>query len=709
MTRTDGGGLNLPSESAPLARREGTITLVEGSSFCLSDGRGDIQPNRPEGLFVGDTRILSRWQLAIDSMPPELLESDEIDPFNATFVARHAARSSHPVLVVRSRRLLHGAIREQITVRNLGSARCDATLTLAIGADFADLFSVKEGKPAPDAVSRAFADGRTWRYFRQGDPERGTEVWFSEAVTDAGGAASFRFSLPATQTWELTVEVAAILGGHRVEPDHPCGVGFALSPSQRLNEWRSEAPVVDSDRIELVEAVRRSIDDLGALRIFDPAEPDRPVIAAGAPWFMTLFGRDSLLTSWMALIVDPDLALAVLQTLARLQGTEVNPITEEEPGRILHEVRFESAASLTLGGGSVYYGTVDATPLFVMLLGELRRWGLMRDEVDALLPAADRAIEWIDRFGDRDGDGFVEYQRHTEHGLANQGWKDSWDGIQFADGTIADPPIAVAEAQGYTYAAYLARSYFAEEAGDAETAERFRTKAANLRSAFNREFWIDSDDGGYLALGLDRDKRKIDAIASNMGHALWTGILDADKAGVVARRLLAEDMFSGWGVRTLASSMGGYNPISYHCGSVWPHDSALIASGLMRYGFVDDAVELVRGLLEASTYQEARLPELFSGLSRTEIPFPVSYPSSCSPQAWASAAPLLCLRTLLRFDPSIPHGTIRVAPALPSDMQRLHVRGIPIAGSRIDVSVEGTEVDVAGLPPGIQFVADVSP
>ena len=317
-------------------------------------------------------------------------------------------------------------------------------------------------------------------------------------------------------------------------------------------------PVLDTDHEGLRTVVARSAEDLGALRIFDPDFPERTVVAAGAPWFMTLFGRDSLLTAWMALLVDPELALGTLQTLARFQGRDVRPYNEEEPGRILHEMRFGEASSLSLGGGTIYYGTADATPLFVMLLGELRRWGLAREAVDELLPHADRAIEWIEQFGDRDGDGYVEYQRTSDRGLRNQGWKDSEDAVRFADGRLGDPPIALAEVQGYTYGAYLARAFFAAEQGDSALSAELRARAADLKAAFNRDFWL--EDKGWLAMGLDREKKPIDALTSNMGHCLWTGILDADKADAVARKPVRPDLFSGWGVRTLAASMIGLQP-----------------------------------------------------------------------------------------------------------------------------------------------------
>ncbi len=442
-------------------------------------------------------------------------------------------------------------------------------------------------------------------------------------------------------------------------------------------------------------------------RIFDPDYPERVVVAAGAPWFMTVFGRDSLLTAWMALLVDPDLARGVLQTLARFQGTDVDPRHDEEPGRILHEMRFGDAASLSLGGGSIYYGTADATPLFVMLLGELRRWGVARELVDELRPNAVRAIEWIEQFGDADGDGYVEYRRATDRGLANQGWKDSWDGIRYGDGRVAEAPIALCEVQAYTYGAYLASAHFAFEAGDTATYDRFRLKAAQLKAAFNRDFWL--EDKGWYAVGLDADKRPIDSLTSNIGHCLWTGIVDEDKARRVAEALVSPSMFTGWGLRTLSRDSGGYNPISYHCGSVWPHDTTIVAAGLARYGFDGAAQQLIFGLLDAASVQGGRLPELFSGLDRDELTVPVGYPTSCSPQAWAAASPLLCLRTLLRLDPWIPYGKIWLSPNLPETIGYLKVEGIPLAGSRVTVEV-GSEVSggvsISGLPSEIEVIRE---
>ena len=403
----------------------------------------------------------------------------------------------------------------------------------------------------------------------------------------------------------------------------------------------------------------------------------------------------------MSLMADPDLALGVLETLAQFQGTKVVPETEEQPGRILHEMRFGSATKPGLSSATVYYGTADATPLFVVLLGELRRWGLQNDAVDQLLPHADRALAWIEEYGDKDGDGFVEYERLTPAGLQNQGWKDSWDGIPFADGSQPKAPIALAEVQGYVYAAYLARAHFAEEAGDTATLERYQAKAADLRAKFNEQFWL--PDKGWYAMALDADKRPVDGLGTNMGHCLWSGIVDEDKAQQVADHLLSPEMFSGWGIRTLATSMASYDPMSYHCGSVWPHDNAIVVSGLIRYGFVDHAHRVIRGMLDAAAQTGGRLPELFSGISRDDVPVPVAYPASCSPQAWAAATPIQFVRLMLRLDPELPHDRLWLAPVLPDSIAELTVSRVPIGdGITVEVTPEGAKV--SGLDRSVELI-----
>lgn len=683
---------------ASLAGVDGAVTLVEGQTFCLSGRTGDISPEFPHGLFVLDNRVVSCWELRVNHHRLEPLTVDLTEPFSAAFVERAhpaAGRADADLVVFRHRDIGWG-MRERISVTNHGLGPAPVTIELRCDADFADLFAVKESRVRRrgNYGCEVTADGLRFTH-QDATVSNAVDVTSSQAAIIEPGLITWPATLPPGSTWEVCIEVRVTLGNSTIEPRFRCGGSDVdAMPKMRLASWRARLPDVDTDHLSLAETVRRAGEDLGALRIFDPDHPDIPIVAAGAPWFMTVFGRDSLLTAWMTLIADPSLAEGVLRTLARFQGDDVNPDTEEEPGRILHEMRFGSAGGMSLGGGDIYYGSVDATPLFVMLLGELRRWDLADDLVTTLLPHADRALAWISEFGDRDGDGYVEYQCHSETGLVNQGWKDSWDAIRYADGTMADAPIALCEVQGYVYAAYVARARFAHEARDLTTARDYETKAAELRRRFNEDFWL--DEHGWFALALDAHNRPVDALASNMGHCLWTGIVDPDRAAMVADRLVDDTLFSGWGIRTLGTSMAAYNPVSYHNGSVWPHDNALCAAGLARYGFTDAAHRVIAAQLDVARAYGHRLPELFAGFERGNPSTPAAYPTSCSPQAWAAAAPLLWLRTLLRLDPSAPTSTVWVDPALPSWIKRLRVDGIVIAGQKLSVDVEGDDVRVTG-------------
>ncbi len=606
----------------------GVITLVEGSAFCISDRAGDIRPDLPEGLFFRDTRFLSGMTLRVNGTPPELLSATTTDPFSGVFVLRGRplpGRADSHLMVFRYRYVGRG-MREDLVVHNYSAEDAYCSLEIDLDCDFADLFEVKEGRVDKVGVSGVHVEGDGVRFtYRRGSFRRETRIDLGGDPDIAENVVTYEVIVPARGEWSTCIQVTTVIDDEVIVPRYQCGHPVDRSkPVERLEEWRRRQPSVTSGHAQFRALLERSSEDLAALRIFDPEHPERAVVAAGAPWFMTLFGRDSLITSWMTMMVDPDLALGTLQTLARFQGADVDPRTEEEPGRILHEMRFGETASLSLGGGRVYYGTVDATPLFVMLLGELSRWGSRQDDVDALMPAADRALSWISEFGDRDGDGYVEYQRTTDRGLQNQGWKDSWDAARFRDGRLGETPIALCEAQGYVYAALIARSHCATEAGDDDLAARLRERARELKRSFNRDFWVDGPDGGHFAMGLDREKAPLDVVASNMGHCLWTGIVDEEKAPHVARHLMSDAMFSGWGVRTLSEEMTGYNPISYHCGSVWPHDNAIIAAGLMRYGFEEESHRIMRALVEASVSFGNLLPELFSGLSRQSFGFPVS-------------------------------------------------------------------------------------
>ena len=461
-------------ESEPTSA-EGSVTLVEGSSFCLCTRTGDLRAQEPLGVYFQDTRILSRWDLTVDGEQPEPLAALVPDAYRATFLGRlrRSGTTDTNLLVERDRRIGAG-IREDVTVHNPGAEPVSCTVVLAVEADFADLFEVKAGRVRRGGERTAQADEhRLALDHRSGESHRGV-------IVDAPGggvstadhpehAATIRYDVvvPARGRWSGSLIVRPVVEGKEVEPSFPFDRPVLESlPAVRLRSWQESTPVATTAHAGLQRVLRRSQQDLGALRIFDDDDPTLAAVAAGAPWFMALFGRDSLLSAYMALPLDPSLALGTLKTLARHQGHRSDPLTEEEPGRIVHEVRHGLEAGLSLGGGSAYYGTADATPLFVVLLGELARWGGDPEQIRQLLPHADQAIQWIERYGDRDGDGFVEYRRSTDHGLRNQGWKDSWDGVTFADGRPADPPIALCEVQGYVHHAFRARAELAQDLGD---------------------------------------------------------------------------------------------------------------------------------------------------------------------------------------------------------------------------------------------------
>jgi glycogen debranching enzyme len=690
-------------ESAPVGHD--VITLVEGSSFCVSGANGSMLAGAAHGVFYMDTRVIGTWGLTLDGEEVEPLAATIRQPHHATFLGRARPRGEglESTLLVQRDRYVGAGLREDIIVRNTAAEPADVTVELSVDADFADLFAVKEGRTRPhaDRIRQPLENTLRIESTHSGS-RRGVRV-SAEGATAGDGALKFCEVVPARGEWRTTVQVQPTIDRQEVASKYPADMPLeAADPTVRLQQWSEAAPTAWSGNPGLLTTLRRTELDLGSLRIFDPDHPQRAAVAAGAPWFMALFGRDSLLTAYMALPIDQRLALGTLQTLARYQGNEEDARTEEQPGRILHEMRFGLEASLALGGGSVYYGTADATPLFVMVLGELANWGVPKTDIEALMPHADRALEWVRKYGDRDGDGFVEYQRLTDRGLRNQGWKDSWDGINFADGTIAEPPIALCEVQGYTYAALRARAALARMFGDDPVAIEHDRRADDLKAAFNERFWL--PEQGWYAVGLDRDKRPIDSLTSNIGHCLWTGIVDDDKAGRVAGHLSSAAMYNGWGVRTLAATMSAYNPISYHNGSVWPHDNAIVAAGLMRYGFVEESQRVAEGILAAAQCFGGRLPELFTGLERADFPRPVDYPTSCSPQAWAAATPLLLLRSLLRFDPVLPERKVYLDPVLPASITELRVQNAALGDYRITLQAGPEGVDLDGLPEDVKIV-----
>ncbi|MEV6069859.1 glycogen debranching N-terminal domain-containing protein [Nocardia sp. NPDC052001] len=688
-------------EPSALGSSGGAVTLVEGSTFCLSDRVGDVEPGTPYGLFFRDARVLSRWELRVDGNRPEALSVLTPEAFTARFILRRPPRAGvadSTVLIVRERLVADG-LRETITVENMGRETTAVDLQLLIDADFVDLFAVKEGRTASTRAEIIVSDQELLLNDRS-DRSRGLTVSSSEPPVVLPGSLSWRAVVPAGGSWQTEVLAQPTMGSQPVRSPLGPGEHYEFSePSRKIAAWRDTATNITAADPQLALVLTRTESDLGALQIHDESRGGRPFVAAGAPWFMTLFGRDSLLTAWMALPLDVGLAVGTMEQLAEMQGQRVDPMTEEEPGRIMHEMRRGPASGAVLGG-ETYYGTIDATPLFVMLLAQARRWGADAESVRALLPAADAALAWVADYGDRDGDGFVEYRRATDRGLINQGWKDSFDGVNDAIGHLAEPPIALCEVQGYVYAALLARAELADEFGDPMTAAHLRDRAAELRTKFAEAFWL--PEKGWFAVALDGNKRKLDALTSNIGHCLWSGIISDEHAAVVIERLASEDMDTGFGLRTLSSKMGAFNPMSYHNGSVWPHDTAIGVAGLLRYRHIPGAIELAtrlaEGLLDAAGAFGGRLPELFCGFPRAKFAAPVPYPTSCSPQAWASAAPLLLVRSFLGLDPDIPRRTLTVLPHLPARWGRVELTDLRLGGAVIDLAVEGEKVTAANLP-----------
>ena len=682
----------LATEPTSLGDPTSLVTLVDGQTFCLSGRSGDIGGRGAYGAFFADMRVLSEARLVVDGSPVEPLAVSLTDATQATFVSRSApppGASGRRVLVIR-RRQLGAALHERIELRNTAAGTLTVHVALEVAVDFANVFAVKEGRTQQEGEHSLEVREHSLLYrWHLGEIVRQVEASVS------GGQPHLS---PRGFAWELTIE------GHSsavIEMDLAVALGTtwmqrarhqaAPATVDRARTWVAARPRLRTAERRLSAAYDRSLTDVEALRLHDPTGVRRPVIAAGAPWFMTLFGRDALLSSYMAIPVDPTLALGVLDALAELQGRRLDSVSEEEPGRIMHETRYLGVDAPTLTGGSTYYGSVDATPLFVVVLGELSRWGLPEADLRRLVPAADHALAWIEDYGDRDGDGYVEYQRASARGLANQGWKDSWDGVRYRDGRVAAAPLALCEVQGYVYAAYRARAAIARRLGEHGLALRHDRRAEALQARFDRDFWIAGHE--WFAVALDPDKGPVDSLASNMGHCLWSGILRAERAGRVVTRLLGDDMWTGWGIRTLSSSDGGYDPMSYHCGTVWPHDTVLCAAGMRAYGFLDAAQTVCGGLLDAAAAWNGRLPELFCGLDRREVETPVPFPTSCSPQAWAATTPLLVLRLLLGLEPDA-HGGIAVDPipgAFPDDVS---LTGVPVADRHFSVRIDDGDVSV---------------
>jgi glycogen debranching enzyme len=682
---------NLPPELGPNA-----IAILEGRTFLYSDAVGDVTKGSIGGLIHADTRFLDQWLLTVDGERLLALRSGTVDHYSAAFFLTNPQMTgiAPNTLGVRRLRFVGDGLHERIEVSNYIEKPVNVELRLAVGTDFADLFEVKDvvrdrsaqivREHAPNGARLAF------RYANEGfEAETVVEVSTPPDRLD-GDDLVWDLALPPRGEWRCDVRVPLRLGPNEIQPMHrDFGEVFASDGTDPISRWLAQMPTFESDSQLLTDVIAKSARDILALRIeVKTPHEDIVVPAAGLPWFLTLFGRDTLVTAYQLVAMGPRAARGALIALAALQGTKLDDFRDEEPGKIPHELRAGELTQVGLKPHSPYYGTADATILWLTLLSEYWRWTRDDDFVVSLRDNALAALRWIDEHGDRDGDGYVEYATRSSQGLGNQCWRDSWDGIQFADGTIPPLPIATCEIQGYVYDAKQRLAELADgPLADAALATRLRAEAGALQERFDRDFWID-ERGGYYAIGLDGDKRRIDSMTSNIGQLLWTGIVPVERAGAIAAHLMSDALHSGWGVRTLSTADRGYNPIGYHLGTVWPHDNSIIAMGLARYGFRDEVNRIAMPLLEAAAFSGYRLPEAFSGYERSIGRFPIPYPTACSPQAWATGTPIALLRAMLGLD--AVDGALVLDPHLPEAIGRVFIGGLPAFGRRWDIEAIGT-------------------
>jgi glycogen debranching enzyme len=685
------------------------LTILEGATFCICDERGDIDwPTG--GLFAEDTRFLSLLRLTVNGERPLVLSSDKVEYFSAAFYMRNplAQGLQQDQLSIARNRFIGEGMQDHITIENQTLETVSFEVSLEFGSDFADIFAVKEhdfalgdplrAKPLPP-LAPARHDDENGQLLLEDDGDGSsarTQIILSPPGDVSGSRVRYQVELEPRERWNLRVDFVTSLDGEVAMPrlvERRFG-DERDRVTDSLSAWRLRVPQLRAGWYHLEHAFEHSVSDLAALRMRGGTAGGR-LPAAGMPWFMTVFGRDTIVTCLQTLLFGPELARSALEALAELQATEDNAEIDAEPGKIVHEVRHGKAAQNWF---ECYYGTVDATPLYLILLSEVWRWTDDAALVRGLREPAMKALQWIDEFGDRDGDGFVEYERRSSRGIENQSWKDSYDSQRFADGRFAEPPIAPLEVQGYVFDAKRRMAELARHVWrDRELAERLDRDADELYRRINEAFW-DEENGGYYVLALDRDKQQVDSTCSNMGHLLWSNAVPEERVDAVVDALMGPGLWSGWGVRTMAATDSGYNPLSYHNGTVWPHDNSLIAWGLAQYGRWPEAQRIVRRILDAAAYFDYELPEVFAGFPRADTPFPIAYPTAARPQAWAAGTPVLLLQVLLGLRPDRERQILQTtAPELPSWARRLRLNGIRTFDRQWDVRLEEGAVGIEEL------------
>jgi glycogen debranching enzyme len=682
----------------PVEAREELLALKSGAAFMCARRDGDIRPAVASGagLFANDTRHLSELRLTVGGVPPVLLssvmESGHYAVINGTNpVLRSAGGDVVPqeTLNVRRTVLIADRLFYRVRVRNFHLKPISTVAEVSLAADFSDVFEVRGMvRETTGRVLEPTRDGNRVRfgYVAEDGQHRETLVELQPSpaqVTISGGHVRIAWDVQLDVRESLSIWITVNPTGVEVGDAELTAAQAAGQLESAYGDWLETCAQINTDNELFDRLIDASVRDLHALMM--PVGENR-LPAAGIPWYLAPFGRDSLLSSCETLMINPEVARGTLLVLAGLQAHHDEAWRDAEPGKILHELRTGELARTGHIPHTPYYGTVDATPLFLMVAGGYYHWTLDLDTMRQLRPALDAALRWIDEWGDRDGDGFVEYHQRAPAGLINHGWKDSHDSIVHADGSIAQGPIALVEVQGYVYEAKRRIADVYEALGDATRADQLRSEAGKLRAAFNEAFW--NPEEGFFALALDGRKQQVRSVTSNPAHCLYCGIVDDDKAALVAERLMAADMFSGWGIRTLSGSSPAYNPMSYHNGSVWPHDNAIAAAGLKRYGFDAATNRIAAGLFDvASGARDFRLPELFCGFQRDGSRAIVAYPVACIPQAWAATAPFMLLQAMLGISAHAPHNQLTVdRPRLPDWLEAVEIRGIRVGGSKVSLA-----------------------
>lgn len=666
------------------------VNILDGNSFVVSTRTGDVEPSRtlPTGIFAFDTRFVSTWVLTINGERLHALSTDDLQYFESRFYLVPGEPTHYvdaKVSLIRER-MIGGSFTEKLTVFNHECTESEITIRLDIASDFADIFEVKNADiHKTGSISRSVENGQLSLIYRREKFRRSAIISTSVPAHIDEGGLTWVVPIAPRGEWATHIRVETRVqeaGGQTPELIVQKREQSTARMMRNLDMWLGDAPRLVCDSNALAGAYRRGLTDLAALQYVPFTLRGQAVLSAGLPWFMTMFGRDSMITSLQTLPFAPQLATTTLRFLAMNQSSRLDDFRDEEPGKILHEVRYGESTAFEEQPHAAYCGAADTTPLFIVLLDEYERWTGDAELVRGLERHVRLALEWIDTYADIMGNGYIWYQtRNPRTGLQNQCWKDSWDSIVYRDGRIPALPRATCEMQGYAYdaklrAARLARQFW----DDPAFADQLEAQAAELKRRFNRDFWV--EDGEYYALALDREGGQVDALSSNIGHLLWSGIVEQDRAQTVVEHLVNPPLFSGWGVRTLAADQARYSPLGYHVGTVWPFDNAIIAWGLWRYGYRREAGLLARSILDTAPFFDYRLPEAFAGYDRELTVHPVEYPSACSPQAWSAGSPMLFLRVLLGLEPSSEH--LIVEPELPDEIGRIELLDIPGRWGRRD-------------------------